>query len=131
MAKQRSPVSSAKDLVVRWRQFCTAIVEEGYVIAPTITEFIRFVVRQTGATEEAVAAAVERHLPRVRQEVESIRGDVLSQGTMLGKYQSTMSVLAVKNWCGWADKQEAAKGRDPVGLAEAAAQIERLLSDVE
>ncbi len=131
MARQRAPIGSPQELVSLWRQFCANVVENGYAIAPTQTEFIRYVAQHRDAPEETVAAAVERHLPAVHRTVESIRGDVVSQGSMLGKYQSTMSVLAVKNWCGWADKQDSNRGREPAGLAEAAAQIERLIRDGE
>lgn len=127
--KKRLPIADPAALVALWRLFCTDVVENGYATVPTVTEFIRYAARTTGAEEPAVAEAVERLWPEVRQAVEAIRGDVLSQGTMLGKYQSTMSVLAVKNWCGWSDKAEAAKGPTPAGIAAAAAEIERLMAD--
>ncbi len=127
--KKKKPVKDGAELVELWREFCAQIVEDGYTITPTVTEFIRFIARLRGAEETAVAGAVEALFPDARAAIERIRADVVSQGTMLGKYQSTMSVLAIKNWCGWADKQDPARGKTPAGIAEAAAEIERLMAD--
>ena len=127
--KKRQPFARAGALVEAWRRFCAAIVEDGYVAVPTVTAFIRYVARETGTEETAVAAAVERYLPQVRETVEAIRGDVLSQGSLLGKYQSTMAALAVKNWCRWTDKPDAARGVSAADIAAAAAEIERLIAD--
>lgn len=127
--KRKAPVAGPEELTELWRLFCADIVENRYATVPTVTEFVGFVarLRETGTKE--VAAAVERHFPEARQAVEQMRADVVSQGSMLGKYQSTMSVLAIKNWCGWADKQDPARGKTPAGIAAAAAEIERLMAD--
>ncbi len=127
--RRKTPVTGAQELTELWRLFCGEIVENKYTIVPTVTEFVQFVARRKAAEVEDVARAVERHFPDARQAVERMRADVVSQGSMLGKYQSTMSVLAIKNWCGWADKQDPAKGKTPAGIAEAAAEIERLMAD--
>ncbi len=126
--RQRAPLSGPRELIELWRLFCGEIVENKYVTVPTVTEFVRFVARCRQAPEEDVARAVERHFPAAREAVERMRADVLSQGSMLGKYQSTMSTLAIKNWCGWADKQDPTKGKTPAGIAAAAAEIERLMA---
>ena len=40
----------------------------------------------------------------MKKEFEAIRADTISEGTMLGKYQPTMSIFALKNWCSWTDR---------------------------
>ena len=35
-----------------------------------------------------------------------MQGDLIAQGAMLNKYQPTMSIFVLKNWCKWADKPE-------------------------
>ena len=32
--------------------------------------------------------------------------DTITEGVNLGKYNTTMSIFALKNWCNWADKNE-------------------------
>ena len=33
-----------------------------------------------------------------------MQSDLITQGAMLNKYQPTMSIFVLKNWCKWADK---------------------------
>ena len=35
-----------------------------------------------------------------------MQSDLITQGAMLDKYQPTMSIFVLKNWCKWADKPE-------------------------
>ena len=44
--------------------------------------------------------------PNIKKDFEAIRADTIAEGTMLGRYQPTMSIFALKNWCKWTDKAD-------------------------
>ena len=35
-----------------------------------------------------------------------MQSDTITTGGMLGKYNPTMTIFALKNWCNWKDKAE-------------------------
>ncbi len=120
----RSPAA----LLTAWRRFCDGIVADGYVTAPTDTAFIRAIAAEHGCDEARVSRAIARHLPAVRDAVDSIRADTIAQGALAGKYPATVSTFVLKNQCGWADKPERADTA-PAPVAEIAAAIERMMTD--
>lgn len=124
MALFRSPAA----LLTAWRRFCDGIVADGYVAAPTDTAFIRALATEHECDEAKITRAVARHLPAVRDAVDSIRADVITQGALAGRYPATVSTFVLKNKCGWMDKPEHAA---PVStsVAEIAAAIERMITD--
>lgn len=106
-AGQPKRFDSGEQLITLWNDFCAEIVEDGYKIAPTLTEFGKWLSVAIDETDrKTLYNALYKYFPEVKGRVESARADVVAQGTMLGKYQPSMSIFALKNWCGWADKLE-------------------------
>lgn len=98
---------SGEEILELWKEFCNEIVENGYNKAPTQTEFSWWLDRVKHAVDHrTVYLTINKYYPHIKGEWDKIRADVVSQGTMLGKYQPTMSIFALKNWCNWADKVE-------------------------
>lgn len=120
----RSPAA----LLAAWRRFCDGIVADGYTTAPTDTAFVRAVAAQHGCDEATADRAFLRHLPAVRDTLDGIRADVITQGALAGKYPATVSTFVLKNKCGWVDKPERA-APVPASVAEIAAAIERMMTD--
>ena len=106
-AGQPKRFESGEQLIALWNDFCAEIVEDGYKIAPTITEFGKWLSVALDETDrKTLYNALYKYFPEVKNIVEGARADVVAQGTMLGKYQPSMSIFALKNWCGWTDRLE-------------------------
>lgn len=98
---------SGEELIELWTAYCDEIAEQGYVQAPTQTDFTRWLARrETPADRKTIYTALNRYFPGIKSEFERIRSDTITAGAMLGHYQQTMTIFALKNWCGWTDKQE-------------------------
>lgn len=106
-AGQPKRFESGEQLIALWNDFCAEIVEDGYKIAPTLTEFGKWLSVALDETDrKTLYNALYKYFPEVKNVVEGARADVVAQGTMLGKYQPSMSIFALKNWCGWTDRLE-------------------------
>jgi hypothetical protein len=106
-AGQPKRFDSGEQLIALWNDFCAEIVEDGYKIAPTLTEFGKWLsVALNDTDRKTLYNALYKYFPEVKATVEGARADVVAQGTMLGKYQPSMSIFALKNWCGWTDRLE-------------------------
>ena len=106
-AGQPKRFESGEQLIALWYEFCAEIVEDGYKIAPTFTEFGKWLAVAHDETDrKTLYNALYKYFPEVKSVVEGARADVVAQGTMLGKYQPSMSIFALKNWCGWTDRME-------------------------
>lgn len=109
MANRGQPkkFKTGQDLIDLWQQFCDYIVESGYCIAPTQTEFSKWLATvQNRADRKTIYTSLNQYFPTIKSDFEAIRADVIAQGAMLGKYHATMSIFALKNWCSWADRVE-------------------------
>ena len=102
---QPKKFKDGQQLIDLWQQFCDQIRENGYTEAPTQTAFRRWLGAHYSDTDrKTIYNSLNDYFPNIKKEFESIRADVISEGTMLGKYQPTMSIFALKNWCSWSDR---------------------------
>lgn len=98
---------SGEELISLWRDFCNEIAQAGYTVTPTQTSFCRWLTQHhSEADRKTIYNYLNEYFPNVKKEFERIRSDTVVEGTMLGKYNATMSIFALKNWCDWKDKQE-------------------------
>ena len=96
---------SGDELISLWTKFCDYIREINYKAAPTQTAFCRWLAENFDTVDRrTIYNSLNDHFPNVKRDFENIRADVISEGTMLGKYQPTMSIFALKNWCSWSDR---------------------------
>lgn len=109
MAEFKKPkkIKSGKELIELWTDYCDSIRENGYTEAPTQTAFCRWLsTRFNSIDRRTIYNNLNKYFPDIKKDFESIRADTIAEGTMLGHYQPTMSIFALKNWCRWTDKQE-------------------------
>lgn len=100
--------SSGKQLISLYAQFCDCIIANGYDVIPSQTEFCRWLKEHyTSADRHTIYTALNKYFPDIKKEFEQLQSDVIAAGGMLGKYQSTMSIFALKNWCKWSDRTDA------------------------
>ena len=104
---QPKTFESGEQLIALWKEFCTYITDNDYFLAPTQTEFSKWLEKNMDSGDRrTIYNSLNEYFPEVKSEFEEIRADVITQGTMLGKYQPTMSIFALKNWCHWTDRAE-------------------------
>lgn len=103
-AGQPKRFESGEQLIKLWEEFCETIAECDFEQVPTQTAFCRWLRREFKDTDrKTIYNSLNRYFPTIKSEFERIQGDTVSTGAMLGKYQPTMSIFALKNWCGWGD----------------------------
>lgn len=104
---QPKKIKSGKQLIDLWTSFCEYIRDAEYTIAPTQTDFCRWLSKEFDSCDRrTIYNALNKYFPTIKGEFERIQADTITSGAMLGKYNSTMSIFALKNWCKWTDKQE-------------------------
>ena len=107
MKTKPTKFKSAKQLIELWQEFCDEIVEDEFYTIPSQTSFCKWLtVHYEGADRKTIYNSLNKIFPDIKKDFEAIRADVIAEGSMLGKYNSTMSIFALKNWCKWTDKQE-------------------------
>lgn len=104
---QPKKIKSGKQLIDLWTSFCEYIRDAEYSIVPTQTDFCRWLSKEFDSCDRrTIYNALNKYFPAIKGEFERIQADTITSGAMLGRYNSTMSIFALKNWCKWTDKQE-------------------------
>lgn len=104
---QPKKIKSGKQLIDLWTSFCEYIRDAEYSITPTQTDFCRWLSKEFDSCDRrTIYNALNKYFPTIKGEFERIQADTITSGAMLGRYNSTMSIFALKNWCKWTDKQE-------------------------
>ena len=95
------------DILYAWKKYCNEIADSGYSTTPTQTSFARWLEQELGeeCDRRTIWASINKYYPEIKKEFEQVRGETVAEGAMLGKYQPTMSIFALKNWCGWKDQK--------------------------
>lgn len=106
-AGQPKKFKNGKELVKLFSDFCDYIVDIDYSAVPTQTEFCRWLAKKyTECDRKTIYNSLNKYFPTIKKEFEQLQSDTIASGSMLGKYQATMSIFALKNWCKWKDREE-------------------------
>ena len=70
---------------------------------PTFYGFYNFVKEKKECSYHTVRRCFDEYWADIKKDFQDVRSDLLVRGGMLGKYQSTMTIFGLKNWCGWGD----------------------------
>lgn len=107
MTTKPTKFNSAKQFIELWRSFCDDIVDKGFKTIPSQTAFCRWLATHYENTDrKTIYNSLNKIFPTIKKDFEQIQSDVIAEGSMLGHYQPTMSIFALKNWCKWSDKVE-------------------------
>lgn len=130
---QPKKIKSGKQLIDLWTSFCEYIRDAEYTIAPTQTDFCRWLSKEFDSCDRrTIYNALNKYFPTIKGEFERIQADTITSGAMLGKYNSTMSIFALKNWCKWTDKQEVTQfTADDVKQDALSLSLEAMAEDLE
>ena len=129
MAKRGKPkkFKNGQELIDLFEDFCTDIINCDYDRIPSQTEFCKWLGRTKAETaRKTIYNTLNEYFPNIKKDFERLQSDLIAQGGMLGKYQNTMSIFVLKNWCKWADKPTDTSDSNNDKIA---ASIERL-SDI-
>lgn len=103
---------SEEQFIELWRDFCNSIVENGFNTVPTQTAFCKWLGENFEETDrKTIYNYLNKIFPNIKKNFEQLQSDIIMQGGMLGKYNPTMSIFGLKNWCGWGDNGNNAYNR--------------------
>ena len=98
---------SGEQLISLWNDFCNEIIDNGFDKVPTQTAFCRWLAEHYKETDrKTIYNSLNKIFPAIKKDFEKLQSDTIATGGMLGKYNPTMTIFALKNWCKWADKPE-------------------------
>lgn len=107
MKTKPNKFESGEQLISLWTNFCDEIIDNGFDKVPTQTAFCKWLAQNYEKTDRhTIYNSLNRIFPTIKKDFEQIQADTITTGGMLGKYQSTMSIFALKNWCNWKDKAD-------------------------
>lgn len=130
---QPKKFKSGEQLIDLWKQFCKHIKDNEYTEVPTQTNFEQWLnIQYKPVTVRTIYNALNEYFPTIKKDFESVRADLIAEGAMLGRYQPTMSIFALKNWCKWTDKQEVTQFTvDDVKQDALSKSLEEMAEDLE
>lgn len=100
---------SSEQFIELWQAFCDDIVSKGFNTIPSQTSFCKWLAKHYEKTDrKTIYNSLNKIFPDIKDSFDKIRADIIAEGTMLGKYQPTMSIFALKNWCSWRDNPASA-----------------------
>ena len=112
MKTKPNKFESGEHLIELWRQFCNSIVENEFNTVPTQTAFCRWLEKEYEKTDrKTIYNSLNKIFTSIKKDFEQLQSDVIMQGGMMGKYNPTMSIFGLKNWCGWSDSGRVTTGR--------------------
>ena len=98
---------SGEQLISLWNDFCNEIIDNGFDKVPTQTAFCRWLAENYEETDrKTIYNSLNKIFPTIKKDFEKLQSDTITTGGMLGKYNPTMTIFALKNWCNWKDKAE-------------------------
>ncbi len=105
MKTKSNKFKNGDELIALWREYCYEIADNGFAQVPTQTAFCRWLEKKHNnpTDRKTIYNSLYKIFPEIKKEFDSIRGDIIAQGAMCGKYQPTMSIFALKHWCAWSD----------------------------
>lgn len=107
MVTKPNKFKSGDQLIDLFSAFCRDIEDNGYKVVPTQTAFCRWLEDNFEKTDrKTIYNSLNKIFPSIKKDFERLQSDTIASGGMLNKYNATMSIFGLKNWCGWTDKVE-------------------------
>ncbi len=102
---QPKKFENGEQLIDLWIAFNEDIHAKEYKLVPTQSNFCRYLSKHFKECDRrTIYNSLSEYFPTIKNEFERIQADTIAEGGMLGHYQATMSIFALKNWCKWSDK---------------------------
>lgn len=106
-AGQPRAFESEEKFIELFTWYIEDVVAKGYDRLPTQTDFCRWLKPQgIDVNVRTVHRTITEYCPSVKRDMVTLISDTIATGGAMSKYRDAMAIFALKNWCGWADKQE-------------------------
>ena len=92
-----------EQFVIDYFEYIYNSQSENKADVPTFYGFYRYVNDIIPCSYRTIRYTFDEYLPELKKEFEEMRSNLLVRGTSLGKYQPTIVIFALKNWCHWKD----------------------------
>ncbi len=106
--------------------FIEDIQQNDFYALPTKTSFSKWVV-ETGrvkkCTRWTVIKCLNEYYNVTKKDHREMLADMLAEGAAMGKYQQTMCIFALKNWCAWSDR--------PIEEDDSAQKLDAILTAIK
>lgn len=96
----------SKDHLIEWlTEFLDYVIDNGFQISPSKTQFIRWMynIKHYSSSRSALQNSLRLYYPEAADEYNELISDVLAEGGLTGKYSATMTKYILQNWCKWND----------------------------
>lgn len=90
------------DLLDSFDDFLNYVRLTDFEVYPTKANFSRYM----EIDAKTVYNTVEKYFPEIKKRYIDMLSDCLTEGASIGKYDKTMTIFCLKNWCNWADKTD-------------------------
>ena len=116
-----------KYFVFEYMDFIYDKQENGLKDTPTFYGFYRFVREQKECSYHTIRRCFDEYWADIKKDFQDVRSDLLVRGAMLYKYNPTMSIFGLKNWCGWSDTGKRTDEKEK----EENAKLDRLIEAIK
>lgn len=126
---RKKKFKDGKMLVELFTEFCNDIIEKDYNRIPSQTEFCRWLDMNYAETDrKTIYNTLNIYFPTIKKDFERLQSDLIAQGGMLNKYQNTMSIFVLKNWCKWTDKPTEDMAENSDKIAQSIEKLTEIIS---
>ena len=99
---------------------------------PTLYGFYRYVNEVVPCAYKTIQRCFNEYCPDIKKDFEEMRSNLLVRGTSLGKYQPTIVIFALKNWCHWKDNPtDTSINADDIRQDELSKSLEEMAKELE
>lgn len=125
MAGQPKKFKSGDELKTLYFEFIEDIIENDFDRAPSKLQFSRWLRDVKGYTIDVktIYTSFNKYFPDIKKDFQQIYADVLSEGVLLGKQNTTMAIFMLKNQAGWSDR--------PIEEDDSAQKLDAILNAIK
>ena len=93
---------TSDDLLDAFLSYTDYVVDNDYIEVPTKGNFAKW----CGIDRKTIYNTINKYFPDRKKDYKEILAEILTTGAMMGKWDRTITIFALKNWCDWSDKRE-------------------------
>lgn len=103
MPAGRPRIMDNATLIELYEQFCEEVVSGGFCVLPTKTRFTAWLKIRELMDRATFYRYFSEFCDTEKSRFYEALSDTLTEGAAVGRYNNTMIIFCLKNWCGWSD----------------------------